>query len=380
MYYYPTPYPCVVKDGLLRVERTLSENGDVLVDVGQRVVADEVVAIGRGSEATLIIDAAADMGVPPGEVVKGLTRQVGATYRTGETMSVARAGLRRREVRAAEDGVLVAVDAVSGQIRFRPASSRGELKAHVAGTIEAINGRRGVTIATTATHLHGIWGIGDEAVGVVHVLTQRRDEDLRPEMLDARAALAVVVAGRAAGVDALKKAAAVGVRALVLGSLDQADLRSFLESQGRAGPRWYVGGPDWRLPTPSPVVPFTLIVTEGFGRVPMAALVFETLRECEGREASLAGTTRLRAGLSRPEIIIPSSRTDGRPATAAAAVVQVGTRVRLVDPHSLGQAGAVVSPPTLRPAGDGILRDMVDVELDGGARRSLPLTNLEVLA
>jgi hypothetical protein len=379
MYYYPTPYPCVVKDGLLHVERNLAENGDVLVEVGQRVVADEIVATGRGSEATLIIDAAAEMGVPPGEVVKGLTRQIGASVKAGEVITAARAGLRRREVRAAEDCTLVAVDSVSGQVRVRPATSRGELKAHIAGTIEAINGRRGVTIATTATHLHGIWGLGGEAVGVLHVLTQRRDEDLRPEMLDARVALAVVVAGRAAGAEALKKAAAVGVRALVLGSLDHTELRAFLESQGRAGPRWYVGGPDWRLPTPAPVVPFTLIVTEGFGRLPMAAAVFDTLRECAGREASLTGATRLRGGLTRPEIMIPTNRTDGRAAPAAAAVARVGARVRVVAPHALGQAAAIVSPPSLRPAGDGILRDMVDVELDGGARRSLPLTNLEVL-
>lgn len=380
MYYYPTPFPCVVRDGVLRIYRGLAEDGEVTVEVGQRVAADEVVAIGRGAEATLTIDATAELGVPPTEVVKGLTREIGASFRAGEVLVAARAGLRRREVKAPEDGTLVAVDAVSGQLRFRPASNRGELKAHVAGTIESIVGRRGVMIVTSGTRLNGIWGLGGEVVGVLHVLTGRRDEDLRPEMLDAKAALAVVAAGRVAGVEALKKAASVGVKAVILGGIEQDELRAFLEAHGRTAPRWYVGGPDWHLPSPHPVLPFTLIVTEGFGKLAMAPEVFSALHDADGREVSLVGQTRLRGNLTRPEIIIPTpGRSDGRAAPAGAAALQAGTRVRLVDPDHLGQVGSVLQGPALRPAHDGCLREVVDVELDGGVRRNLPVSNVEVL-
>jgi hypothetical protein len=380
MYYYPTPFPCVVRDGVIRVYRGLADDGEVVVEAGQRVAADEVVAIGRGAEATVTIDAAADLGVPPAEVVKSLTRQAGSDVNAGEVLATVRAGLRKRELKAPEDGTLVAVDAVSGQLRFRPAGNKGELKAHVAGTIESIDGQRGVSIVTSGIRLNGIWGLGGETVGVLRVLTQRRDEDLAGDALDARAALAVVAAGRAASADALKKAAAAGVKAVILGSLEQAELRAFLEGQGRTGPRWYVGGPDWRLPSPTPVLPFTIVVTEGFGKLPMAPEAFETLLESDGREVSLAGETRLRGGLSRPEIIIPTvNRGDARPAPVDGATVQAGTRVRLVDPDHLGLVGAVIQGPALRPAGDGMLREMIDVEIDGGGRRSLPINNVEVL-
>jgi hypothetical protein len=318
--------------------------------------------------------------VPPAEVVKSLTRQAGSDVNAGEVLATVRAGLRKRELKAPEDGTLVAVDAVSGQLRFRPAGNKGELKAHVAGTIESIDGQRGVSIVTSGIRLNGIWGLGGETVGVLRVLTQRRDEDLAGDALDARAALAVVAAGRAASADALKKAAAAGVKAVILGSLEQAELRAFLEGQGRTGPRWYVGGPDWRLPSPTPVLPFTIVVTEGFGKLPMAPEAFETLLESDGREVSLAGETRLRGGLSRPEIIIPTvNRGDARPAPVDGATVQAGTRVRLVDPDHLGLVGAVIQGPALRPAGDGMLREMIDVEIDGGGRRSLPINNVEVL-
>jgi hypothetical protein len=381
MYYYPTPFPCVVRDGVLRIYRGLAADGEVLVEAGQRVAADEVVAIGRGAEATVTIDAAADLGVPPAEVVKGLTRETGSAVKAGEVLATARVGLRKRELKAPEDGTLVAVDAVSGHFRFRPAGNKGELKAHVAGAVETIDGQRGVTIVTSGVRLNGIWGLGGETVGVLRVLTRRRDEDLAADALDAKAALAVVVAGRTASADALKKAAAAGVKAVIMGGIEQAELRAFVEGQGRTGPRWYVGGPDWRLPSPAPMLPFTIVVTEGFGRLPMAPEVFETLLENDGREASLGGETRLRGGLSRPAIIIPTaSRGDARPTPAPAATIQAGTRVRLVDPDHLGLAGAVLQGPALRPAGDGVLREMIEVEIDGGGRRSLPLTNIEVLA
>jgi hypothetical protein len=112
----------------------------------------------------------------------------------------------------------------------------------------------------------------------------------------------------------------------------------------------------------------------------MAPEVFETLRESDGREVSLVGATRLRGGLSRPEIIIPTAgRGDARTAPATGAALQTGSRVRLVDPDHLGMVGSVLQGPALRPAHDGAMREVVDVEIDGGGRRSLPVSNVEVL-
>ena len=49
----------------------------------------------------------------------------------------------------------------------------------------------------------------------------------------------------------------------------------------------------------------TLIVTEGFGEIAMANRTFELLSKCEGKIASISGRTQIRAGVMRPEVIIP---------------------------------------------------------------------------
>lgn len=380
MYYYPSPFPCVVEDSVVRVERRLLRDGEIQVELGQRVAADETVAVARGQVPPVTIDAAAELGVGPTDVLKGLTQELGATVKTGDVLVSVRAGLRRKELRAREDGAVVSVDGVSGRVLFQPSSGRYELKAFVAGMVEEIDGRRGLTIAAPATRVQGIWGIGGETIGVMRVVTRGPDEDLRPEAVDARVAMAVVVAGRSANAEALRKAASAGVKAIVLGSLDEAELRSFVGSHGRPAPRWYVGGPEWQLPVSQMTLPFTLIVTEGFGRLPMADEVYTALHRCEGREVSLTGGTRLRGGLRRPEIIAPMpSRTEGRAGEAGVATLGVGAHVRLVDPAQLGHTAVVRTAPAIRPLRDGARGEMVEVEIGGGARRHVPVTNVEIL-
>ncbi len=47
-------------------------------------------------------------------------------------------------------------------------------------------------------------------------------------------------------------------------------------------------------------------MTEGFGRMTMAKRTFELLRGSGGRKASVNGATQIRAGVMRPEIVIPA--------------------------------------------------------------------------
>ena len=48
-----------------------------------------------------------------------------------------------------------------------------------------------------------------------------------------------------------------------------------------------------------------LIVTEGYGSIPMSEATFSLLKENDGKAASINGATQIRAGVIRPEIVIP---------------------------------------------------------------------------
>jgi hypothetical protein len=125
----------------------------------------------------------------------------------------------------------------------------------------------------------------------------------------------------------------------------------------------------------------TLIVTEGFGRIPMARRAFELLAAYDGQEVAVDGTTRLRGGLARPEIIVPLGRaTAVRPPSVAPPAIATGATVRLLAPPYLGTIAKVASLAQGRQQIDsGLNVPAASVVLLDGARIWIPLVNLEVL-
>jgi hypothetical protein len=59
--------------------------------------------------------------------------------------------------------------------------------------------------------------------------------------------------------------------------------------------------------TGSEDIPTTIVCTEGFGQIGMAGRSFDLLKELNGRRASISGATQIRAGVIRPEVIVPTS-------------------------------------------------------------------------
>src|SRR4029077_15819091 len=113
------------------------------------------------------------------------------------------------------------------------------------------------------------------------------------ELISAEMRGAVVVGGGRVTAEALERARQVGVSAIVTGGIDDQDLRDFL-------------GYDLGVATTgSETVGLTLIITEGFGEIAMARRTFELLASRAGCDAAVNGATQIRAGVLRPEIVIP---------------------------------------------------------------------------
>jgi hypothetical protein len=65
--------------------------------------------------------------------------------------------------------------------------------------------------------------------------------------------------------------------------------------------------------------------------------------------------------------------------TSHAAFV-TGAHVRLADQASLGKTGTIASGPRRSRSGDGLVFDVVDVDVAGGASRTVPIANVEIVA
>ncbi|MEP7189564.1 MAG: hypothetical protein ABI901_10280, partial [Roseiflexaceae bacterium] len=181
---------------------------------------------------------------------------------------------------------------------------------------------------------------------------------------------------------ALRRAVKEQVRGVIVGGIDEAELRAFLGWDSVRD--WRAGNGTWQIPagTGNQQYDLTLVVTEGFGTQPMSAPLFDLLAAHDRQEALIEGLTRLRGPMRRPRVVIPlSSRTSGIQLDPPRPQLQIGASVRLLDAAHLGQIGqvrAVSSAPRRLPSRVRALA--VDVVLEDGTSLLLPRTDVEVLS
>ncbi|HEX9742703.1 MAG TPA: hypothetical protein VGA17_07920, partial [Nitrospiraceae bacterium] len=157
---------------------------------------------------------------------------------------------------------------------------------------------------------------------------------------------------------------------LVVGGIDDKDLRALL-------------GYDLGVAiTGTEKIGLTLILTEGFGTIPMAAKTFSLLAKYAGHKASVSGATQIRAGVIRPEIIIPASgETQTAPLpTADRGGIQVGAQVRIIRDPLFGRIGQVAALPSdLQQIETESRVRVLEVAFPDKTREIIPRANVEII-
>ncbi len=125
----------------------------------------------------------------------------------------------------------------------------------------------------------------------------------------------------------------------------------------------------------------TLVVTEGFGQMKMAQRTFDLLKTLEGSMASVNGATQIRAGVIRPEVIVPQESGAEPPGQhASEGGLEVGMAVRIIREPGFGRIGKVTELPVeLQKVGSETMARVLEVEVEGGERVLLPRANVEII-
>jgi hypothetical protein len=359
----------------LRRERKLPLAGTVLVKVGQLVEAETCVARTELPGNVQTVNAANILGVLPEDVPDCLTKPVGSPVKKGDVFAESRSffGLFRSKCLAPVDGTLESLSTVTGQAILREPPIPVEVDAYVDGTVVEVHPRSGVTIETQGAFIQGIFGVGGETCGTLHVAVKSASDPLEDRFLDEACKGKIVVGGSYVTAGTLKKAVAQGVKAVVVGGFDDHDLRELL-------------GYDLGVAiTGSEELGITLIVTEGFGSIPMAARTFDLLKACEGKRVSVSGATQIRAGVMRPEILIPRPESDARSAAGEAdhsMGLKIGSLLRVIRQPYFGRIGKVVELPSeLRALESEASVRVLEVEFaDDRSRAMVPRANVELIA
>ena len=331
-----TPGLKVTGRTLVRKQRRLPLPGETLANKGQRVKGDDIVARTALPGNVQTVNVAGLLGVPPEDVPSLMMKKAGDAVAKDEVMALSKGffGLFKSEVKAPVSGTVENVSSITGQVILREAPEPVQVDAYIEGLVSDVIPREGVVVETEASFVQGIFGVGGEVRGVVRVIVDRPDVVVTAAMIPSDCNGQVLIGGSLVKYDAIEKAVKLGVKAIVVGGIEDSTLRSFL-------------GYDIGVAiTGSEKKGLTVVATEGFGEMRMAQRTFDLLKSLAGRMASVNGATQIRAGVIRPEVIVPSDTNLGEiKQSTAEGGLALGMPVRIIRQPNFGKIGKVTSLP-----------------------------------
>ncbi len=334
-------------------ERMLPVKGKVLARLNQKVSPTDVVAEASWAKEHIFLDISRTLNLSPDAADRLIRCKVGDKLAAGAVVAASR-GLSPKIVKAPREGRVVA--AGGGQILIESGESRLELRAGISGNVIQVTPDLGVVIQTTGALIQGVWGNGRVDTGVMTNLAEKPDTVLTPERLDVSLRGSVIIAGQVKDVETFRAAAELPVRGLILASLYPSQLPVARE------------------------VRYPIVVTDGFGSLPMNSAAYKLITTNVKREATLFAEAFDRYSGSRPEIIIPLpvSSTPSQPTDTES--FAPGQTVRLRRPPAIGMIGTITAlTPGLTTFPSGLRAAAADIKLENGEQLLVPLVNLEVV-
>jgi hypothetical protein len=369
--YAYTPGLKVKRASVVRKTRRLPIPGEILVNEGDTVDFDTIVARTKIPGEPNVMKVDEILNVSPEDVPAFMVKKVGDAVERDEVIAKYTPffGLIKKFARSSMAGTIESISDSSGQVVIRAPPIPVEIKAYVRGTVTKTIPRGGVIIEADAAFIQGIFGISGERHGKLAVVAVSPDDVLTADKISSDQKGKILVGGSLVTNDALKRAVDSGVAGVVTGGIDGGGLSQFLGYEMGVA----ITGEE--------EIGLTLIITEGFGKMRMSDRTFQLLKEFDGYEAAINGATQIRAGVLRPEIIIPhkSAHSKAEERELARGMVP-GTPVRIIGDPYFGKIGTVlVLPVQLKKVETGSDVRVVDVKLEGGEVATVPRANVEII-
>ena len=368
--YAYTPGMKVKRAVVVRKTRRLPILGEVLVKKGDELGFDTIVAKTDIPGEPNVVRIDEILGVLSEDVPVYMVKKVGDKVEKDEIIAKSSSmfGLIKKNAASPFAGIIESVSDSSGQVVIRAPPIPVELKAYVRGTVAEVIPKEGVIIETNAAFIQGICGISGERHGKIRVAIGTPEDVLTAETISPDDKGKILIGGSLVTYDAIEKALQVGAIGVVAGGIEGNCLSKF------------IGYEMGVAITGEEEVGLTLIITEGFGKMRMSSRTFSLLKEFDGHEAAINGTTQIRAGVLRPEIIIPHKLVLSKSEKELSRGMVPGTPVRIIGDPYFGKIGTVSSLPVqLKKVETGSDVRVVDVKLEDGEIVTVPRANVEII-
>jgi hypothetical protein len=336
-------------------ERVLPIPGTVLARLNQKVSSGDVIAEAVRGREHILLNVAQILGISPAAADRIIKCKEGDRLAAKTEIATGK-GLFPKTVTVPREGRVIVAGA--GQVLLAVGDSKIELRAGIPGTVVSLIPNRGAVIQTAGALVQGIWGNGRIDSGLLVNLVEQPDGVLTAGRLDVSMRGFVVLGGVVKDAEALKAAGELPVRGLIVSSLYPSLIPLAREMR------------------------YPIIVTEGFGPMPMNSAAYKLLSTNAKREVTVNAEARDRYSGACPEVIIPLPVTvnSDPPDLRDEETFAPGLQVRMRRPPSLGMIGSIVAiKPGLTLLPSGLRAPAAEVKLENGETVVAPLINLEVV-
>ena len=360
MPYYPAQ-SLILGLTTIRRERRLPRGtyGEVVARLDQRVEAQDVVLRGSLPGTFHILDVLEPLGLRrPEDFVPDQMLQVpiGTVLEKGQVIAASGPGRGARTLKAPEPAVLALVDA--GQVILQLKPEPIEIHAMCPGTITSIRGDNSLLLETVGALLQCAWGNDKRAYSAYRMEPEGGIENVSSDGLLSNLRNSALIMTRQIGSAAVFAAAVANEITAIMAPSMRADLRELALRQ--------------KIP---------VLLTDGFGDLPISEVMYNLLRDNIGRPALIDATEPQRWSASRPEIVIPLPSGGGTPPPPEVdQPLAEGVLVRIIRaPNSglLGRVRRIVEMP--RAVENGLRLPGAEVQLSNGRTVFVPQANLELL-
>jgi biotin carboxyl carrier protein len=367
-----TPGLKVLHHAKVEKNRRLPIKGKITKQVGDILKPGDVVATTNLPGNVQMLKIANLLNIGPADVPDVMLVKEGDKVEKGQMIAETEGlfGFFKSDVKSPIDGTVEAISDVTGQIVMREAPIPVEVDAYMSGTVKEIIPDEGVIVEADAAFIQGIFGIGGESRGTMEILVDNREQELTTDLLNESHKGKIVVGGSFVSLETYKKALSLQIAGIVVGGFNYYDLEEILG---------YTLGV---AITGSEDLVTSLIVTEGFGNIRMGSRTFDLLNKENGKFVSINGATQIRAGVIRPEIVIPLQESEIPETTVYQSDdrgIGEGSLVRIIRAPYFGKMGEVVSlPPELQQMESETMVRVAEVKIDSGIL-NIPRANLEMV-
>jgi hypothetical protein len=216
------------------------------------------------------VEVAKQLGVDPEKLAPYLKVKPGDEVDRGIWLAAILYGGSFKFVESPVRGKVNRIDKHFGIVLIEPLLEELQVKAWLPGVVQDVSDR-GCTVACRGTMIAGVWGSGGEVSGILQSEICNLESEMAPGSIVVR---------------------------------DFADAATLAQAKERGAAGLICAGVNLQEVI-EPCPPFTIVVLEGFGEQRLPDDVRQMLAEHEGRLTLLDGTTQLRVGVRRPQIILP---------------------------------------------------------------------------